>query len=177
MPSGLTHAVVGLGLSEVLWGPSQTPLLRGLSMALAAAPDLDILAFPLGIPYGSFFGHRGFFHSLFCALATSLAVALLTFALFALPWWTLWGYFFLIIASHGILDGFTNGGLGIAYFSPFDNRRYFFPWQLIEVAPIGLAFFGRWGVRVLVSELFWVWLPLAVLLGAVGGYRLLRGGW
>jgi len=25
----------------------------------------------------------------------------------------------------------TNGGLGVAYFSPFDNRRYFLPWPPI----------------------------------------------
>src|SRR5438445_1144032 len=121
MPTGLTHAVVGLGLAEVFMGPSPGPLLCGLSMALAAAPDLDILAFPLGIPYGSFFGHRGFFHSLFCALVAGLVVALLSSAFFVIPWWQLWGYFFLVTASHGILDGFTNGGLGIAFFSPFDT--------------------------------------------------------
>ena len=175
MPTGLTHAVVGLGLSEVLMGPSPSPLLCGLSMALAAAPDLDILAFPLGIPYGSFFGHRGFFHSLFCALVTGLVVSLLSCQVFALSWLQLWGYFFLVIASHGILDGFTNGGLGIAFFSPFDTGRYFFGWQPIEVSPIGLAFFSQWGVRVLVSELFWVWLPLACLVGGVWLYRLLSG--
>jgi inner membrane protein len=30
-------------------------------------------------------------------------------------------------ASHGILDAFTNGGLGVAFFAPFDKTRYFFP--------------------------------------------------
>ncbi len=171
MPTGFTHAVVGLGLSEVFMGPSQPPLLRGLSMALAAAPDLDILGFWLGVPYGSFFGHRGFFHSLFCALLLGLVVAALTAPALALPWWQLWGYFFLITASHGILDGFTNGGMGIAFFSPFDTGRYFFTWQPIEVSPIGLAFFSQWGVRVLASELVWVWLPLACLVGAGWAYR------
>jgi inner membrane protein len=178
MPTGLTHAVVGLGLSEVLMGPSPSPLLCGLSMALAAAPDLDILAFPLGIPYGSFFGHRGFFHSLFCAMLTGLVIALACGSVFAQPWWQLGGYFFLVIASHGILDGFTNGGLGIAFFSPFDTRRYFFPWQPIVVSPIGMAFFSEWGLRVLVSELLWVWLPMAGLVGGVWLYRVSSGsGW
>lgn len=175
MPSVFTHAVVGLGLSEIFMGRSQTLLFRGLSMALAAAPDLDVLAFPLGIPYGAFFGHRGFFHSLFCALLVGLAVALLSCRTFALPWWQLWGYFFLVIASHGILDAFTNGGMGIALLSPMDNQRYFFPWQPIQVSPIGLAFFSRWGLRVLASELLWVWLPLACVVGAVWLYRLGRG--
>jgi inner membrane protein len=177
MPTGFTHAVVGLGLSEIFMGPSPTPLFCGLSMALAAAPDLDILAFPLGIPYGSFFGHRGFFHSLFCALLIDFAVALLSGQAFAMPWWQLWGYFFLVTASHGLLDGFTNGGMGIAFFSPFDTDRYFFPWQPIQVSPIGLAFFSKWGLRVLTSELLWVWLPLACLVGAVWLYRLASGDW
>jgi inner membrane protein len=172
MPTGLTHAVVGLALSEVLTGPAHSPLFRGLSMALAAAPDLDILAFPLGIPYGSFFGHRGFFHSLSCALLSGLIIALMTCQAFALSWWQLWGFFFVVIASHGILDGFTNGGLGIAFLSPFDTRRYFFPWRPIEVSPIGMAFFSTWGLRVLASELLWVWLPTACLVGAVWLYRV-----
>ncbi|HLJ92501.1 MAG TPA: metal-dependent hydrolase [Gemmataceae bacterium] len=171
MPTGFTHAAVGLGLGEVFMGPSQPPILRGLSMALAAAPDLDILGFWLGVPYGSFFGHRGFFHSLFCALLIGLVVAVLSAPALALPWWELWGYFFLITASHGLLDGFTNGGMGIAFFSPFDTGRYFFTGQPIEVSPIGLAFFSKWGVRVLASELVWVWLPLACLVAAGWAYR------
>src|SRR5437868_14197009 len=141
MPTGLTHAVVGLALSELFTEPGHAPLFRGLSMALAAAPDLDVLAFPLGIPYGAFFGHRGFFHLLFCALVTGLGVALLSFQMFGLLWWQLWGYFFLVTASHGILDGFINGGLGMAFFSAFDMRLYLFVWQASDALAIGLAFF------------------------------------
>src|SRR5262245_50195920 len=125
MPTVLTHAVVGLGLAEVLAGPAEPPLFWVLSAGLAAAPDLDVLAFSFGIPYGAFLGHRGFCHSLCCALLVGLAVALATAGLFGLSWWWLWSYFSAVVASHGILDGFTNGGLGIAYLSPFDTRRYF----------------------------------------------------
>lgn len=35
---------------------------------------------------------------------------------------------FLCLMSHRILDAFTNGGLEIGFFIPFDNARYFFPW-------------------------------------------------
>jgi inner membrane protein len=66
------------------------------------------------------------------------------------------GLLFLLIASHGILDGFTNGGLGVAYFAPFDNQRYFFPWQPIEVSPIGLSFMSIDGLWTLASEVLWV---------------------
>jgi inner membrane protein len=58
----------------------------------------------------------------------------------------------------------TNGGLGVAFFSPFDNTRYFFPWRPILVSPISLArFFGGRGVAVIQSELIWIWIPTGLL--------------
>jgi inner membrane protein len=66
----------------------------------------------------------------------------------------------------------TDGGLGIAFFSPFDRTRYFLPWRPIRVSPIGVAsFFSRWGLEVLASELVYVWLPVAA---TVAGCRLWR---
>jgi inner membrane protein len=171
MPTIMTHAVVGLGLARIFTERPMPPLYWGLAAGLSMLPDLDILAFPLGIPYGARFGHRGFSHSLCCAFLTGLVVALLTSEHLALPWWLLWGFFFVIMASHGILDAFTNGGMGIALFSPFDPTRYFFPWRPVQVSPIGMAFFGPWGVRVMLSELLWIWLPLAVVVGGVMLYR------
>jgi inner membrane protein len=41
----------------------------------------------------------------------------------------------------------TDGGRGVAFFSPFNNRRYFFSWT-----PIGNFFAEVW------SELLWIWL-------------------
>jgi inner membrane protein len=58
----------------------------------------------------------------------------------------------------------TTGGLGVAFWSPFSNTRYFFPWRVILVSPIGVeAFLSAWGWRVLKSELAWIWLPAAAL--------------
>ena len=72
-------------------------------------------------------------------------------------------FFFLIAATHGVLDAFTNGGLGIALFSPFDTGRYFMPFRPLVVAPIGFgAMFSEWGLAVIVSEAKWVWLPLSL---------------
>ena len=69
-------------------------------------------------------------------------------------------YLFLATASHGVLDAMTNGGLGVAFLSPFDNSRYFLPWRPIRVSPIGLGrFFGQRGYLVLQNELLWIWLP------------------
>ncbi len=168
MPSLPTHALVGLGLAEVFetaTGRPPQPLCWGLAAGLAMLPDLDVLAFPLGILYGQRFGHRGFFHSLTFALLAGLLVALLTSGPLGTPWWVLGGFFFVVTASHGLLDACTNGGLGIALLAPFDATRYFFPWQPIQVSPLGRAFFSAWGLRVLVSEVVWVWAPLAVLVG------------
>jgi inner membrane protein len=66
------------------------------------------------------------------------------------------------------LDAMTDGGLGIALLSPFDNHRYFFPWTPIVVSPIGLrGFFSNWGLRVMISEITYVWAPLLICLFAI----------
>jgi inner membrane protein len=78
----------------------------------------------------------------------------------------LWVYLFLATASHGVLDAMTDGGLGVAFFSPFNNRRYFFSWTPIRVSPIGIGnFFSSRGLAVVQSELLWVWIPAVALVG------------
>ncbi len=67
----------------------------------------------------------------------------------------------------------TNGGLGIALFSPFDDRRVFLPFNPILPSPIGIrAFFSPWGVDVLITEFVWVIFPLGTVLATS---ELLRG--
>jgi inner membrane protein len=172
MPTTLTHALVGVGLAEVFAASRPMPLaFYGLSAALSLAPDLDVIAFPLGIPYGSRFGHRGFSHSLCCAALLSLAVAALGHAYFAVAWWMLALFAWVVVVIHSLLDALTNGGMGIAFFAPFDNTRYFLPWRPVQVSPIGLGVFSRWGWHALLSEVIWIWLPLA---GLVLAAHLLR---
>jgi len=61
----------------------------------------------------------------------------------------------------------TSGGFGIAFFAPFSNARYFFPWRPIVVSPIGIgAFFSHRGLEVMPSELVWIWLPAAAVVFA-----------
>ena len=68
-------------------------------------------------------------------------------------------------ASHGFLDAMTDGGLGVAFYSPFNNTRYFLPWTPIRVSPIGVSrFFTGRGLAVIQSELLWIWLPSAFLI-------------
>lgn len=132
----------------------------------AVLPDADVLCFSFGIPYDHWLGHRGFFHSLLFSLLLAFAVKLLFFRsqpLNSREGLLLILYLFLCTASHAVLDAVTSGGLGVALFSPFDNSRYFFPWRPVKVSPIGAsAFFSEWGVRVIKSELKWIWLPCAV---------------
>ena len=64
------------------------------------------------------------------------------------------------MATHGLLDAMTTGGLGVALLAPFNDTRYFFPWRPIAVSPIGVRpFFSARGVLVLANEAKWVGLP------------------
>jgi len=123
----------------------------------------------MGIPYADFFGHRGFSHSLVFALAlaglTTAVMAIWKRSHFSHPALL---FLFLCTASHGILDAMTNGGLGVAFFSPFDDHRYRFSWQPIEVAPISITRFVHLRASaVLRSEFLWVILP-SIGLAVVG---------
>jgi inner membrane protein len=161
MPSALTHAAVGLALAPVLGRPGAPRRLWLLGALAAAAPDLDVIGLRLGVDYGALLGHRGLSHSLF--FAALLAAALLR-AGPSFPRGRAWLYLFAAIASHGLLDMATDGGLGIALFAPFSSARLFFPFRPIRVSPLGVnAFVSARGAAVLESEALWVWLPAATL--------------
>jgi len=173
MASIVTHPAVPLALA-VAFGRrcvSGRLLLAGLGASIL--PDADAFGLDLGIPYGHLLGHRGLSHSILFALLLAVWAALLhrplrssRSAAFAVV--------FISCASHGLLDALTNGGLGVAFFSPLSNHRYFLPWRPIAVSPLDADFFfSGWGFRVLHSEALWVWLPSA-LLGGLG--LLIRHG-
>ena len=144
-------------------------------------PDIDVIGFSFGIRYDDMFGHRGFTHSLFFAAAVSGAV---TWHLLRQPEYTLhrpgsdsrqraavFLWFLAVTMSHGLLDALTNGGRGIAFWAPFSNHRYFFPWRPIEVSPIGVGFFSARGLRVLASEARWIWVPSAIIAASARFFR------
>ncbi len=168
MASAFTHVFVAAALGKAV-SPEKMPLrFWTLGLFCSLLPDLDIVTFRLGIPYRHMFGHRGFMHSLPFALIVGVLVVTLAFRTvprFSGKWWVLAGYFFAVTASHGVLDAMTSGGYGIAFFSPFDNTRYFLPWRPLVVSPIGVyGFFSRWGLNVITSELLWIWMPTLLLL-------------
>ena len=179
MPSAMTHIFVAVAAGKAVC-PRKTPFGFGLlTMGLAVLPDLDTIGLRLGVPYESFWGHRGIMHSLLFAVVVSFAAAWLAGAwlrpLFKTRW-RLWAFFLVIMAVHPLLDAMTDGGLGIALLAPFDNTRRFLPWTPIKVSPIGLrGFFSAYGLEVILSELLCVWLPAAALAAAVRALLWWRG--
>ena len=178
MASVFSHAVAALGIGACFYTPRIPKRVWAIGALCSVVPDLDVIGFHYGIPYGDFWGHRGFTHSLaFAALVAAVALILVAFrrGLPGISRFSLWMYFFLATASHGLLDAMTDGGLGVAFFAPFDNRRYFLPWTPIRVSPIGIErFFTARGLAVIQTELLWIWLPAGLL--AISAWMIRRGG-
>ncbi len=164
MCSVFTHPAIPLALSVWLPHESGATSLLLTRIACSVLPDLDVIGFPLGIPYGALLGHRGLSHSLLFAAVVSATLTMTLFRLRPEGSGVIFLFLFLSTLSHGLLNMLTNGGLGVALFAPLTKQRYFFPWRPIAVSPIGLRpFVSSRGLHVLRSELQWVWLPATVV--------------
>ena len=156
MPTTISHPAIAL-LKP--WFPRVPRSAVILGILASMLPDIDVVAFAFDIPYGSTFGHRGFTHSIVFALVVALLCTLFirprTLAVFT--------FLFICAISHTVFDAMTDGGLGVAFFSPFSNERYFLPWRPIRVAPIGARAFSARGMESFVTEVVWVWIPCAVV--------------
>ncbi len=168
MASLITHPVVALGLFPWFRGRIGKPAVLLIGAVLTGFPDADVIGFGFGVGYGDLLGHRGLTHSLPFALVLGGLIALAAARAWRLSPGVLWLYFFLCLASHGVLDALTNGGLGVAFFSPFSNERYFFEFQPLQVASISIArFFAHDWIGLLAIEFRWIWAPMLAL-GAAG---------
>jgi inner membrane protein len=171
MPTIITHGVVALALSAKTRGIRELDrkLLLITCIICSMLPDLDYFGFKMSIQYNSLFGHRGFTHSFFFAAIVALIASwllhrkaqesLLSFSkLFLL--------LFVVTSSHALLDAMTDGGEGVAFFSPFSNHRYFFLYRPIMVSPLGIeSFFRGWhGLLVLFDEFLLVICPITAAL-------------
>jgi inner membrane protein len=168
--SAFSHAIAAGAIGAAFYRPGWPARAWILGAACAIAPDADVIGVALGVPFRSVFGHRGLSHSLVFAAVLAAIVVLVFFARMraGVPPARLWLFFFLATASHGVLDALTNGGPGIAFFAPFDDTRYFFPYRPVVVSPLGIRpFFSEWGLRVIESELVWIWLPSLALTSLV----------
>lgn len=171
-----THPIVAIGLLP--WF-HHAVIPRSILMAgiiLTCLPDIDVLGLKLGVPYLHLFGHRGFTHSIFFAVLFSGCVAWCLARISHSKLNIVWFYFFLCMASHGLLDALTNGGHGIAFFSPFSNERYFLPFQPVEVSTLSVRrFFNGQGSDVIISEMLWIWAPfLFVFLAGMVWHLLVK---
>jgi inner membrane protein len=165
MASVFGHSLAAIALGKTFSEELRKPKFWVLGILCSIAPDADILGFRFGIPYGSFWGHRGFTHSFFFAVLFGVAI---TFLFYTTKRPVLSLYFAMCTASHSLLDAMTTGGLGVAFFSPFENARYFLPWRPIQVSPMGFKkFFSEWGLEVIKSELIWIGIPFVLMLVAI----------
>src|SRR5688572_12859094 len=175
MPTIFTHGAIGFTAMRPLFGAKPGRGLLLASILLPILPDADALLAPW-IPYAHPFGHRGFTHSLFFAALVGMGAA-------ALAVRANWGHSFIklavffaaITASHGLFDAMTNGGLGVAFFAPFDNARYFLPWRPIRVSPMSAAgLMTARGLSVISREfaLFWLFAIGAALWDRRGAARM-----
>lgn len=167
MPTIISHAITAIPIYLGVINKTDSKKIFWLSLVFAILPDLDGIGYLFGLNYNSFLGHRGFSHSLSFIIIAALVFAKLTnpkirlksknFALYFLN-------FFIIGALHLMLDALTNGGLGIALFSPFNNQRFFVPWQPIQVSAILPQYFFRLnGLSVIKSELLLLIIPSILL--------------
>ena len=178
MASAFSHAIASAALGKVYSGAKQPVKFWLLAAFCAVVPDADVIGFKFGIAYESMFGHRGFTHSIVFAVLLALVVVLLFFRdakTGSKRFYLLLFFFFCCTVSHPVLDAMTTGGLGVAFFSPFSNVRYFFSFRPIKVSPLTIQqFFGEWGWRVIKSELLWVWLPSFVVIGLAKLFQSLK---
>lgn len=164
MPTIFTHAVFGIAISELKNETKNLKKFYFFILICTMIPDLDVISFYFGISYTSVFGHRGFTHSILFALVFSFLISLFfEQKIFSKNFFFYLFVFFLVTISHAILDAFTNGGLGVCFYCPFDSKRFFFDFRPILVSPIGKKFFSERGVSVFLSELQWVWIPSIIL--------------
>jgi inner membrane protein len=181
MPTVVTHAAAAVFFGAGCAGRKASGRFWGCTVVCSVLPDFDVIGFGFGIRYGDLLGHRGFSHSLCLALLSGIFFAAICGCrlrparlscgvppprgrLLSRRTLGLVAFFTAISILHGLLDAMTDGGLGVAFLSPFSNERFFLPWRPVAVAPISItSLFTRWGLAVFVSEIVWVWGPVLTI--------------
>jgi len=127
--------------------------------ALAAAPDLDLLAIPFD-PVGTPLEHRVISHALPFAAVVGVVIAL---AMGKRPYrLLLGGLAFLAMASHGVLDAFTRHGAGPALWWPITDAQYASSWQPIRGSESFEGYFNAQAIPTLLTEGM-MFLPVVAL--------------
>lgn len=153
--ASIGHIAVGMAAARYHGGvgPTRWALVTAMIVwaAISLLPDADVVGFRFGIGYGDPWGHRGASRSLVFALLGGSVFGLLAAAA-DLPRWRTGVLACIVLASHGLLDALTDGGLGCALFWPFSDERLFAPWRPLPIAPIGRAYFSSAGLYVALWE-------------------------
>ncbi|ARU03672.1 metal-dependent hydrolase [Comamonas serinivorans] len=173
MPTVFTHLAPPIAAALALGSARVPPRMLLVGMLAAVLPDLDGLAYLTQLSsslYGSFWGHRGFTHTLGFAVLMGVLGLWLCRLWQGKPWQ---GFVWLMACtlSHPLLDMMTSGGAGIALFAPLSNAREFLPWRPVRVSPISASqLLSSRGAAVLLSEFQYIWMPL--LLIGLSGFAL-----
>ncbi len=171
MSTVFSHPAVPVAIALAL-GQKRIPRsLLVVGAFCSVLPDFDCIGFIFGIAYESQFGHRGFTHSVFFAVAVAAFWAWRNREFMAdgvaVKRAVVFSYLFISTISHPLLDALTDGGLGVALWWPFSAERFFFDDTPLPVCPIGHGFFSAEGMAALQGELRLLWLP-ALTLGLLG---------
>lgn len=176
MPTLIGHSISGIAIGTIFLSRPHALRIILLCVICSIIPDFDAIGFRLGIPYQHWLGHRGFSHSILFAFFVALTATLFTLDIVKpiKKRVMLWSVFFFCVLIHNVLDAMTNGGLGVAFFSPFSDQRFFLPWRPIEVSPLSpRSFFTSRGMTVMASEFIWVVIPsLCLAVWVIGRQRL-----
>ncbi len=126
MASAFSHIAVPAVLYASFKNETVNLRLFVLAAVCSVFPDMDVIGFKFGIPYGSQWGHRGFTHSLVFALCLASLLTYFHRQFRSKPWTVFW-LCFMSRASHAFLDAMTNGGLGGALYWPFQFKTDILP--------------------------------------------------
>src|SRR5881392_2460095 len=118
--ASIGHVAVGLAAARRVRSAEARLPASVFWSALSLFPDIDVIGFLRGVPYGAPWGHRGATHSLAFAVAGGILIGLgarvsgLAARWFKRPPLQVALLATLVLASHGLLDSLTDGGLGAA---------------------------------------------------------------
>src|SRR4051794_13352380 len=120
MATLVTHAALPLIVSRAVGLEPREARKVALAAAIVSClPDLDTLSFLFDVQARDPWGHRGAMHSL------AFGLLLGAMAMLFLPRRPrVWVFLLATGASHGLLDFFTHGELGVALLAPFTARRF-----------------------------------------------------
>jgi inner membrane protein len=156
---------VGAAVGALYQDSRQRRRVITLAAVCAVAPDLDLIGWPLGISPLSLLGHRGLSHSIpFAVLLGLVAATALRPPVTGRERTTAAVVLMLATATHSLIDALTTyAPTGPAFWAPFSNQRYRFPWMPLTGVGGLHTDFGR--------EALYVCLPALLVIVAIEWWR------